>query len=209
MSRFGHRGAVLILLTAAALAGCSSSSGEPTALPPGSGPDATSAAPTTAAPTTTAVPTPTATVGTRRSPIRWLGPAATGPRADAQEAAKSYWSMVVRLAEKPDPADPEIATLSVAPQMDQLVTLFTNTKAQGIVQRGPIDGSVTVAAVTGATATAATCLDQTLVRLYDRAGKPRPGSSGSVQQFSVRLERTGGAWKVSTVSTGSPCTLPR
>jgi hypothetical protein len=201
------RSAVLILFAAAALAACSSSD-EPTALPPGTGPAATTAAPTTAAPTTTA-PTAAPSTGTQRSPIRWLGPAATGTQAPVQEATRSYWSMVVRLAEKPNPADPAITALSVSPQRDTLVTLYGTIKRQGISQRGPIDGAVTVGAVTGAKATASTCLDQSLVRVYDKAGKPRPGSSGSVQQFTVALVRTGGAWKVSTVSTGSACTLPR
>jgi hypothetical protein len=201
------RRAVLTLLTAAVLAGCSSSP-QSTELPVNSGPGTTAAAPTTVAPTTT-TPTAVPSVGTRRSPIRWLGPAATGPKAAVQEATRSYWSMVVRLAEQPDPADPEIAALSVSPQREQLVTLFGNIKRQDISQRGPIDGAVTVATVSGARATAATCLDQSLVRVYDKAGKPRPGSSGSVQLFAVSLERSAGAWKVSQVSNGdTPCTLP-
>jgi hypothetical protein len=207
MSRFRPGSTALVLTSVlAALAACSSA-GEPTALPPG--PTlASTAAPTTVAPTT-ATPTAAPSVGTRRSPIRWLGPAAPASQAAVQEATRSYWSMVVRLAEKPDPADPDIVALSVSPQRDQLVTLFTNTKKQGIAQRGPIDGSVTVAAVTGSGATAATCLDQTLVRLYDAAGKVRPGSSGSVQRFAVSLERDEDSWKVSQVETeNDPCTVP-
>jgi hypothetical protein len=202
-----------VALTAAAVAACaacvSCSSGDDgsTALPPG--PALTS----TAAPTVTATtpsPTPEASVGTQRSPIRWLGPAAAGDKAAVQETTRSYWSMVVRLAEKPDPDDPQIAALSVDPQAGQLVTLFTNTKAQGIRQRGPIDGSVTVGTVGGSMATATTCLDQTLTQLYDRAGRPRPGSRGTKQQFAVSLTRTGGVWKVSRVDTsGAECTLPR
>ena len=199
------RCAALILFTAVALAACSSGD-EPTALPPG--PDQiTTAAPTTAAPTTPA-PTPSATTGTRRAPIRWVGPAATGTTAPVQEATRSYWSMVVRLAEKPDPADPAIAGLSVSPQREELVTLYGNVKRQGLSQRGPIDGAVTVSAVTGTRATAATCLDQSLVRVYDRAGKARPGSSGSVQLFVVSLTRVGAAWKVGSVADGGACTLP-
>jgi hypothetical protein len=209
VSRLRPRPVVLVLLTAAALAGCSSSGDQPTALPPGSGPEPSTAAPTTAE-ATTASPTPAPSVGTRRSPIRWLGPAAPGPQAAVQEATRSYWSMVVRLAEKPDPADPQIAALSLPPQRGQLVTLYGNIKRQGITQRGPIDGSASVVAVTGAKATAATCLDQTLVRVYDKNGKVRPGSSGSVIRFTVSLERDAGAWKVTQVSSGDAgCTLPR
>lgn len=200
------RCAALLLFLTAALAACSSGSGEPAALPPG--PDVTStAAPTSAAPTS-AAPTPSSTSGTRRAPIRWVGPAATGTKAPVQEATRSYWSMVVRLAEAPDPADPAIAALSVSPQREELVTLYGNVERQGLSQRGPIDGAVTVSTVTGARATAATCLDQSLVRVYDRAGKPRPGSSGSVQLFVVSLSRSGAAWKVSGVADGGACTLP-
>jgi len=149
-------------------------------------------------------------VGTWRSPIRWLGPAEAGSKAAVAETTRSYWSMVVRLAEKPDPADPEIAQLSVDPQAGQLVTLFTDVKAQGLSQRGPIDGSVTVGSVGASTASATTCLDQTLTRLYDKAGTKRPGSNGTKSQFTVTLTNSGGTWKVSQVkSSGADCTLPR
>ncbi|HST67244.1 MAG TPA: hypothetical protein VLM05_18855 [Mycobacteriales bacterium] len=205
------RRAVLVLSTAGALAACSScsssSSDGPAALPPGPSLSSTAAAPTSAAPTT-AAPTPASTTGTTRAPIRWEGPAATGAKAPVQQATQAYWSMVVRLAERPDPADPAIAALSVPPQREQLVTLFGTIRKQGLSQRGPIAGAVTVSTVSGSAATAATCLDQSLVRVYDKAGKARPGSSGSVQIFAVSLERTGGAWKVSNVADGGDCTLP-
>ena len=209
MSRFLPRVVVVLAtLTAATAAACSSSGDEPTALPSGPGLSTTAAAPTTAAPTPAASPQPS--VGTRRSPIRWLGPAEAGSKAAVAETTRSYWSMVVRLAEKPDPDDPEIAQLSVDPQAGQLVTLFTDVKAQGLSQRGPIDGSVTVGTVGASTASATTCLDQTLTRLYDKAGTRRPGSNGTKSQFTVTLTNSGGAWKVSQVkSSGADCTLPR
>jgi hypothetical protein len=208
MSRFLPRAVVLAALTAVAAAACSSSGDEPTALPSGPGLSTTTAAPTTAAPSS-APPSPESSLGTRRSPIRWLGPNETGGKATVQEITRSYWSMVVRLAEKPDPDDPQITQLSVDPQAGQLVTLFTNVKAQGLSQRGPIDGSVTVGSVGGSTATATTCLDQTLTRLYDKAGRKRPGSDGTKSQFTVTLANSGGFWKVSRVtSSGAECTLP-
>ena len=197
------------MLAVLAVAGCSSSDDGPTALPSGPGLTTTAAAPTTAAPSSKAL-SPEPTVGTQRSPIRWLGPDETGGAAALQEATRSYWSMVVRLAEKPDPDDPQIAQLSVDPQAGQLVTLFTNVKAQELSQRGPIDGSVTVGSVGASTATATTCLDQTLTRLYDKTGTRRPGSNGTKSQFAVTLTMSGGAWKVSQVnSSGAECTLPR
>jgi hypothetical protein len=210
MSRFLPRtNGLVVLAVLAVVTACSSSpSGDSTALP--SGPTlTTSAAPTTAAPTT-ASPTPASSTGTRRSPIRWLGPASTGAAAQVQEATKSYWSMVVRLAEQPNPDDPGIAMLSVPPQTGKLVTLFTDIRAQGLSQRGPIDGSVTVGTVGAATAKASTCLDQTLTRVYDKAGRRRPGSSGSRTLFTVALKRAGGTWKVSGVSDNdADCTPPK
>jgi len=209
MSRFLPRAVALATLTAATAVACSSSGDGPTALPSGPGLTTTAAAPTTAAPTS-AAPSPQPSVGTRRSPIRWLGPAEAASKAAVAETTRSYWSMVVRLAEKPDPDDPEIAQLSVDPQAGQLVTLFTDVKAQGLSQRGPIDGSVTVGSVGASTASATTCLDQTLTRLYDKAGTKRPGSNGTRSQFTVTLMNSGGAWKVSQVkSSGADCTLPR
>jgi hypothetical protein len=209
VSRFLPRVAVLAAVAMATIAACSSSDGGPTTLPPGPDLTTTAAAASTAAPSS-AAPSPEPSVGTRHSPIRWLGPAETGGKATVQNTTRSYWSMVVRLAEKPDPDDPQIAQLSVDPQAAQLVTLFTNVKAQGVSQRGPIDGSVTVGSVSASAATATTCLDQTLTRLYDRAGKQRPGSSGTKSQFSVSLTNSGGVWKVSRVnSNGADCALPR
>jgi hypothetical protein len=206
VSRFLPRAVLLAALAAAAA--CSSSGGEPTALPSGPGLTSTAATSTIAAPSS-AAPSPRPSVGTRRSPVRWLGPDETGSKATVQQTTRSYWSMVVRLAEKPDPDDPEIARLSVDPQAGQLVTLFGNVKAQGLSQRGPIDGSVTVGSVGASTATATTCLDQTLTRLYDKAGNKRPGSDGTRSQFAVTLTSSGGAWKVSQVTSSSAeCTLP-
>ena len=209
MSRFLPRAAVLAALTAVTAAACSSGGDEPTALPSGPGFTTAAAVPTTEVASPSA-PSAQPSVGTRRSPVRWLGPDEAGSKAGVQEATRSYWSMVVRLAEKPDPDDPQIAQLSVDPQAGQLVRLFTNVKAQGLSQRGPIDGSVTVGPVGASTATATTCLDQTLTRLYDKAGTKRPGSNGTKTQFTVTLTRSGAAWKVSQVNTsGADCALPR
>jgi hypothetical protein len=188
---------VLIALASLALAGCSEEHSI-TTLPPGSSAPAAS---TAAAPTTTAAaPTAEPSTGTRKSPIRWLGPAATGPAAAVQEATRGYWSMVVRLAEKPDPDDPAIAALSVDPQRADLVTLFTGIRQQGLSQRGPVDGTATVASVTGAAAVVRTCLDQTLTKVYDKAGKPRAGSAGTLTLFTVSLREAEGAWQVAGVT---------
>lgn len=189
--------AVLLALTGLVLAGCSEEP-SPTSLPPGPSAPATTAAPTATA--TTASPTAEPSTGTVKSPIRWIGPAATGPDLAVQEATRSYWSMVVRLAEKPDPEDPAIAALSVEPQRSELVTLFTGIQQQGVTQRGPVDGTVTGAAVTGSTATARTCLDQTLTKVYDKAGRPRAGSAGTLTLFTVSLRKVEGGWKVAGVT---------
>jgi hypothetical protein len=196
MSRF-----IPVLAAAAvlALAGCGGGdTGEPAALPPGSN------APTPAAPTTAAATTPAATAaptaGTPKSPIRWLGAAPAGPQAAVGAATRAYWSMVVRLAEAPDPADPALTALVAEPQRSTLVTLFTTIRDQGLSQRGPVDGTVAVATLTGATAVVRTCLDQTLTRVYDRAGRARAGSAGTLTRFTVSLTRRGAAWQVTGVA---------
>jgi hypothetical protein len=181
------------------LAGCSGDPG-PTALPPGPSAPATTATATPGAATTSPAPAAAPSTGTRRSPIRWLGPSASGPAAAVQAATRGYWSMVVRLAESPDPEDPELPRLAADPQLTSLVTLFTDVRQQGIAQRGPVDGTVTVTAVSGGGATARTCLDQTLTKVYDRAGRARPGSTGTVTLFTVSLRRSGGTWKVTGVT---------
>jgi len=69
---------------------------------------------------------------------------------------------------------------------------------------------VSVGSVGAATATATTCLDQTLTQVYDRTGRPRPGSRGTRSRFAVTLTRVGGTWKVSDVQdSGADCTLRR
>lgn len=192
------RYAALVLFTAVTLAACSSGADEPTALPPG--PDLTStAAPTTTAPTTPA-PTATPSAGTRNSPIRWLGAAPAGTAAPVAEATRGYWSMVVRLAERPDPADPALTEFAAGAQLSKLVTLFRTTRTDKISQRGPVDGTVTVGTVSGTAATARTCLDQSLTRIYE-AGRVRAGSAGTLTLFTVTLTRAGESWKVTGVSS--------
>jgi hypothetical protein len=188
------------------------------------GDDATGALPSGPAPgtaaatgTPTATPTPTATAtggeptaGTPTSPVTWLGPAATGPAAPVQLAARSYWSAVVRLAERPDPADPALARLVLEPQRAVLVRVFTANVGTGVAQRGPIRGTATVGTVRDSTADVTTCLDQSRVKVYERSGRARPGSQGGVTPFLLELRKDGGAWKVYRASSRSgTCPIPR
>jgi hypothetical protein len=189
-----------LVLAGLALAGCSGDPAEPATLPPGSNAPPPVTATTAAAPTT-AAPTAEPTAGTVKSPIRWLGAAPAGAAAPVAGATRAYWSMVVRLAERPDPADPALPGLAAEPQLSKLVTLFTTVRADRISQRGPVDGTVTVAVLSAARATARTCLDQTLTRVYDATGKARAGSAGTLTLFTVTLARTGGAWKVTGVTS--------
>jgi hypothetical protein len=190
------------------LAACGGGDDGPTALPPEPAP-ATSAAASSPAATSTAAPTPTTTAGGARSPIRWFGPAATGRQAGVQAAAKAYWSMVVRLAEKPDPDDPQLDALSVPPQRDTLERVFGAYAADGISQRGVIDGTVSVQSVTGSSALVKTCLDQTFVKVYERSGRARPGT-GRIESFTLTMRNESGAWKVQRAVTASgSCTVPR
>lgn len=198
--------AAVTLLGALAAAACGGDD-DVTTLP--SGP----VAPTTAAGTATAG-TPTATAapvtGTRKSPVLWLDKAATGRSGAVQLAARRYWSAVVRLAERPDPADPALTQLVLEPQRSVLVKVFTANASAGVVQRGPIRGTATVRTIRDSTADVITCLDQTLVKVYERSGRARPGSQGGVSPFLLELRQDGGAWKVFRASGRSgTCSIPR
>ncbi len=200
---------LLSVVVAAAIAGCGGDDG-PTALP--SGPAPTSAAPTSSAAAPTATPTaaPAATTGTQRSPVLWLGKAATGPAAEVQLATRRYWAAVVRLAERPDPADPALTQLVVEPQRSVLVGVFTANARTGVSQRGPIRGTVTVDTVRDSTADVTTCLDQSLVKVYEKSGRARPGSGGGATPFQLELRKDGGSWKVARASSRSgTCPIPR
>jgi hypothetical protein len=197
------------LLGALAVASCGDDA--TTALP--SGPAATTAAASTAAagtPTPTATATAAPVTGTRKSPVLWLDKAATGPSGAVQLAARRYWSAVIRLAERPDPADPALTQLVLDPQRSVLIKVFTANAGAGVVQRGPIRGTATVRTVRDSTADVITCLDQTLVKVYERSGRARPGSQGGVSPFLLELRQDGGAWKVFRASGQSgTCPIPR
>jgi hypothetical protein len=204
--------AAVTLLAVLAVAGCGGDDGA-TTLPPGSGPataDATSTPAGTATASAALTATAAPTTGTQRSPVLWLDKAATGPAAPVQLAARRYWAAVIRLAERPDPDDPALTQLVLDPQRSVLVKVFTTNKGTGVVQRGPIRATATVRAVRGTTADVTTCLDQTLVKVYERSGRARPGSQGGVTPFLLELRRDGGAWKVFRASSQSgTCSIPR
>jgi hypothetical protein len=194
----------------ALLTGCAGT-GQPSPAPlPSAASTPSAAAPSATPGPTSSVPAPATTTGTTRSPVRWVDGSATGPAGEVQRAVRAYWSMVVRLAERPDPADPQLAALTIDPQQATLVRLFTSAKESGLSQRGPIFAVSGSPAVRGTSAQTTTCLDQTFVKVYESSGRPRPGSSGGPTAFDVRLRRDGGSWKVSSASTRSaPCTVPR
>jgi len=199
------------LLAVLAGAGCGGDDAS-TVLPSGPPPAVTATGTTTAAatPTATATATPEPTAGTRRSPLLWLDRAATGPSGAVQLAARRYWSAVVRLAERPDPADPALTGLVLDPQRSVLVTVFAANARTGVVQRGPIRGTATVRTVRDSTADVSICLDQSLVKVYERSGRARPGSQGGVTPFLLELRRDRGAWKVFRASSPSgTCAIPR
>jgi len=117
--------------------------------------------------------------------------------------------MVLRLAEQPDPEDPQINQLAINPQRQTLITLFAENKQQKVSQRGPVDATATVTRVAGTTAQATTCLNLSFVRVYE-AGRRRPGSGGGLALFLVNLRRVEGTWRVYQV-TNQPrqCGIPR
>lgn len=201
--------AAVTLLAVLVVAGCDDDA--TTALPTGPAPTTNAATSSPAGtPTATATATAVPTTGTTKSPVLWLDAAATGAAAPVQLAARRYWSAVVRLAERPDPADPALTQLVLDPQRSVLIKVFTTNSRTRVVQRGPIRGTATVRTVRGSTADVITCLDQTLVKVYERSGRARPGSQGGVTPFQLELRRDGGAWKVFRASSRSgTCPIPR
>ena len=203
------RPALAAVTLLAAVSACDGEDGT-AALP--SGP-ASAPTPATTSPATTpaaATTAPAPTTGTRRSPVLWLDKAATGPAGPVQLAARRYWAAVVRLAERPDPADPALMQFVLDPQRSVLVKVFTTNAATGVVQRGPIRGTATVRTVRDSTADVITCLDQSLVKVYERSGRARPGSQGGVTPFLLELRKDRGVWKVYRASSRSEtCQIPR
>lgn len=201
---WGAATACLVLGLAAA---CTSDT--PPAPLPTAAASTSASAPTSASASPTASPTPAPTTGTRRSPVRWTGPRSPGQAGQVQAAVQRYWSTVVRLAERPDPDDPGLEAVAVDPNLSTLVKLFTTNRASGVVQRGPILGTVATPTVRGSRADVITCLDQTFTRVYE-SGLVRPGSGGSVTPFQVELRRVGETWKVSRTSSRSgTCSIRR
>lgn len=197
------------LLSVLVATGCGGED-EPTALPSGPAVPTSATSSAVATPTVTPTAAPAATTGTPKSPVLWLDKAATGPAAPVQLAARRYWAAVVRLAERPDPADPALTELVLDPQRAALVKVFETNARTGLSQRGPIRGTATVGTVRGSTADVITCLDQTLVKVYEKSGRARPGSGGGATPFQLELRQDGGSWMVARASSRSgTCSIPR
>lgn len=171
-------------------------------------PGASSSAPATGSvpPTVSTAP---ASTGPAKSSIAWSVRGTGDPRKDAVlRAVQTYWSMVMRLAERPDPADAQLAAVTIDPQRTKLVTLFTSTQQQGLSQRGSVRATATVLGLVGGRARARACLDDRFLLVFDRAGKRRPGSTGGLDLFVLDLRASGGNWKVSNVqSPTGTCTV--
>jgi hypothetical protein len=194
------------LAAALLLAGCGHES--PAALPDSPTPSASATG--LASATASTPPTTGGIAGTPKSPIEWSVRGTGDPKRDAVlRAVQTYWSMVMRLTERPDPTDPQLAALAVDPQRSKLVALLTRIQQQGLSQRGPVRATASVLGLAGGRARARACLDDRFLRTYDRAGKVRPGSGGGLDLFVLDLGSVGGAWRVSNVdSPNATCKVP-
>jgi hypothetical protein len=120
--------------------------------------------------------------------------------------------MFVRLAEQPDPADPEIAHFTIEPQASRIVSVIGDVQRQKLSQRGPVFGSISNVSVSADRATVTTCLDLSARQSYRANGEPRPGSRGGAHDlYILTLNRVGSDWKVSNQSSpdGSSCNVKR
>jgi hypothetical protein len=189
--------ATAAVLTAAA--GCSNSAGNTNTALPSDTPSTTSASSTTTSGTSSAPPTSSPpTGGTTRSPVLWyVRPTGDPVKDQLQTVIQSYVSMSIRLAERPDPADPQISQLSVDPQRSAFINTYQRVRAQGLSQRGPVWGSFVSVAVTGVRAKVTTCLDLTKTQVYRSNGKPQAGSRGGEDLYIFTVLRNGNMWKVS------------
>ena len=191
------------------LAACSGSSGS-SALPSGSTTtDTRTPAPATAtaaSPTSTGLPT----AGTTKSPIRWYVKTTGNSKKDsALLAVQEYWSMMIRLSEKPGSTDPEIGAITANPQRSRIERAFSGIKQ---VQRGPVVASLTPVSATGSKARVDACLDMTLVQRYSLSGLRLSGTGYLGREyFQVSVQIIGDSWKVYNQHSpnGSTCVVDK
>jgi len=125
----------------------------------------------------------------------------------------AFWDMYVELGGTPPPFNagavtPRLEELTTGAEKAQLFDFLQKNAATGLVLRGDIEHSPTVASNDGSVAVVRDCMD-------DRTGVYRVADNSRVDTddparrlYTVSLRQDGGQWRVETVTTGpEPCTV--
>ena len=124
----------------------------------------------------------------------------------------AFWDMYIELGGTPPPFNagvvtPRLEELTTGTEKAQLFDFLQKNAATGLVLRGDIEHSPTVASNDGSVAVVRDCMD-------DRTGVYRVADNSRVDTddparrlYTVSLRKDGGTWRVETVTTGpEPCT---
>jgi hypothetical protein len=125
----------------------------------------------------------------------------------------AFWDMYIELSGTPPPFNagavtPHLEELTTGAEKAQLFEFLQTNAATGLILRGDIEHSPTVASNDNSVAIVRDCMD-------DRIGVYRVGDNSRVDTddparrlYTVSLRKDGGKWRVETVSTGpEPCTV--
>ena len=154
--------------------------------------------------TTTASESSTSTTGVTTTTV------AGDPVIDAYLA---FWDMYLELGGTPPPFNaggvtPRLEELTTGAEKAQLFEFLQKNAATGLVLRGEIEHSPTVASNDGSVAVVRDCLDDR-IGVYRVADDSRVDTDDPARRlYTVSLRQEGGKWRVETVTTGpEPCTV--
>jgi hypothetical protein len=121
--------------------------------------------------------------------------------AEVEAAYLAYWEMAERLAQAPDPNDPEIDERSTGRLRSELVDNLTTMRTQGQrIEFGPSNGHEVVNVdIDGTAATVSDCVVDEGVQIDDATGESVdfPATPGLLEATMVNSE---GGWIVESIS---------
>ena len=130
-------------------------------------------------------------------------PTTTAPsvEADVEAAYLAYWEMVERLAQAPEPDDPEIEARSTGRVRNQLVDNLTTMRTEGQrIEFGPSNGhDVVNVDIDGASATVSDCVIDEGVQIDDATGErvEYPATLGLLEATMVNSDN---GWIVESIA---------
>jgi hypothetical protein len=128
------------------------------------------------------------------------------PEAEVEQAYRAYNAMVDRLAQAPDPNDPELSQRATGRARDRIVELMNDLVSTGDVARlGPMRSqTVLTIEIAGGTATLRACLVDESGRYDATTGEAVvPMTVGTIIDTAT-LDHTGGTWRVSAIKNPGP-----